>query len=75
MHRAVKVRLYPNNQQQEKLSQVENAAINIRAEGIRQIQTDGTAVSASGGTVRPKGGRKSVLRQEPMNDEAYAYTK
>lgn len=48
----------------------ENASKNIRAEGIRKIQTDGTAVSASGGTVRPKGGRKSVLRHEPMNDEA-----
>ena len=48
----------------------ENASKNIRAEGIRKIQTDGTAVSASGGSVRPKGGRKSVLRHEPMNDEA-----
>jgi putative transposase len=48
----------------------ENASKNIRAEGIRQIQTDGTAVSASGGTVRPRGGRKSVLRHEPMKDEA-----
>jgi putative transposase len=50
----------------------ENASKNIRTEGIRMIQTDGTAVSASGGTVRPKGGRKSVLRHEPVNDEAYA---
>lgn len=48
----------------------ENASKNIRAEGIRIIQTDGTAVSASGGSVRPKGGRKSVLRHEPMIDEA-----
>ncbi len=48
----------------------ENAAINIRAEGIRIIQTEGLAVSAAGGTVRPKGGRKSVLRQEPMKVEA-----
>ncbi len=48
----------------------ENASKNIRAEGIRLIQTDGTAVSASGGSVRPKGGRKSVLRHEPVNDEA-----
>jgi len=47
-----------------------NASKNIRAEGIRIIQTDGTAVSASGGSVRPKGGRKSVLRHEPVNDEA-----
>jgi putative transposase len=50
----------------------ENASKNIRAEGIRKLQTDGTAVSASGGTVRPKGGRKSILRHEPMNDEAHA---
>ncbi|MGI0483445.1 RNA-guided endonuclease InsQ/TnpB family protein, partial [Geminocystis sp. CENA526] len=35
----------------------ENASKNIREEGIRIIQTDGIAVSASGGTVRPKGGR------------------
>jgi putative transposase len=49
----------------------ENASKNIRTEGIRMIQTDGTAVSASGGTVRPKGGRKSVLRHEPVTDEAH----
>ncbi|HAG82391.1 MAG TPA: transposase, partial [Cyanobacteria bacterium UBA12227] len=36
-----------------------NAATNIRAEGIRMLQTDGTAVSANGGEVRPKLGRKS----------------
>jgi putative transposase len=30
-----------------------NAATNIRAEGIRMLQTDGTAVSAIGGEVRP----------------------
>jgi len=48
----------------------ENASKNIRAEGIRKVQTDGTAVSASGGSVRPKGGRKSVLRHEPVKDEA-----
>ena len=38
-----------------------NAATNIRAEGIRVLQTDGTAVSANGGEVRPRLGRKSVL--------------
>lgn len=53
----------------------ENASKNIRAEGIRIIQTDGIAVSANGGTVRPKGGRKSVLRHEPMKLEAHAYAK
>ena len=49
-----------------------NAAINIRAEGIRMLQTDGTAVSAVGGEVRPKGGRKSVLRHSPVSTEANA---
>ena len=49
-----------------------NAAMNIRAEGIRMLQTDGTAVSAVGGEVRPKGGRKSVLRHSPMSTEAPA---
>jgi putative transposase len=48
----------------------ENASKNIREEGIRIIKTDGLAVSANGGTVRPKGGRKSVLRHEPVKLEA-----
>jgi putative transposase len=48
-----------------------NAATNIRAEGIRILQTDGTAVSASGGEVRPKLGRKSVLRHSPVMLEAH----
>jgi putative transposase len=47
-----------------------NASTNIRAEGIRILKTDGTAVSASGGEVRPKGGRKSVLRHSPVKLEA-----
>ncbi len=47
-----------------------NAAINIRAEGIRMLQTDGTAVSANGGEVRPTKGRKSVLRHSPAMLEA-----
>lgn len=49
-----------------------NAATNIRDEGIRILKTDGTAVSASGGDVRPKKGRKSILRQSPVNLEAHA---
>lgn len=49
-----------------------NAATNIRAEGIRMLQTDGTAVSANGGEVRPKLGRKSVLRHSPTMLEAPA---
>ena len=40
-----------------------NASINIRAEGIRQISVLGTRTAARGGDVRPKSGRKSVLRQ------------
>ncbi|HEY9637549.1 MAG TPA: RNA-guided endonuclease TnpB family protein [Coleofasciculaceae cyanobacterium] len=48
-----------------------NAATNIRAEGIRILQTDGIAVSANGGEVRPKLGRKSVLRHSPVMLEAH----
>ena len=47
-----------------------NAATNIRAEGIRLLQVDGTSISASGGEVRPKGGRKSHLRHSPVKLEA-----
>ncbi|MBE9200769.1 transposase [Nodularia sp. LEGE 06071] len=63
-----------------------NAAINIRAEGIRvlalsistsldgtaveMIKAEGSAVSAVGGDVRPKLGRKSKLRHSPVSTEA-----
>jgi putative transposase len=47
----------------------EAASRNIRAEGIRIIKTDGTAVSASGGTVRPNRGRKTKVRQDPAKLE------
>jgi putative transposase len=47
-----------------------NAATNIREEGIRLLHVDGTSISASGGEVRPKGGRKSVLRHSPVRLEA-----
>ena len=47
-----------------------NAAINIRTEGIRIIQAEGSAVSAVGGEVRPKLGRKSNLRHSPLSTEA-----
>jgi len=47
-----------------------NAATNIRAEGIRMLKTEGTAVSADGGEVRPRSGRKSVLRHSPVKSEA-----
>lgn len=48
----------------------ENAAVNIRTEGIRMLQADGIAVSANEGEVRPKKGRKSVLRHSPVKLEA-----
>ena len=44
----------------------EAASRNIRAEGIRILQADGTAVSASGGNVRPNRGRKTKTRQFPV---------
>ena len=44
----------------------ENAAKNIRAEGISILKADGTAVSASGGDVRPNLGRKTLTRQFPV---------
>ncbi len=47
-----------------------NAAANIRAEGIRMIKAEGSAVSAVGGEVRPKLGRKSKLWHSPMSTEA-----
>jgi putative transposase len=54
-----------------------NAATNIRAEGIRMLalsgvevlKVDGTPISAGGGEVRPKAGRKSVLRHSPVMSE------
>ncbi|MEH2296910.1 RNA-guided endonuclease InsQ/TnpB family protein [Nostoc sp.] len=47
-----------------------NAAINIRAEGIRMIKTEGSAVSAVGGEVSPKLGRKSKFGHSPVIAEA-----
>jgi putative transposase len=47
-----------------------NAAMNIRAEGLRMLQAGGTLVSADRGEVKPKGGRKSVLRCSPVKSEA-----
>jgi putative transposase len=48
----------------------ENAATNIRAEGIRQLSVLGTRTAAEGGEVSPSCGRKSVLRHSPVNSEA-----
>jgi putative transposase len=47
-----------------------NAAINIRAEGITILKTEGSAVSALGGEVRPKLAQKSKLLPSPMSTEA-----
>jgi putative transposase len=47
-----------------------NAAQNIRAEGIRMIKAEGSAVSAVGGKVSPILGRKSKFRHSPVITEA-----
>ncbi|MBD2503696.1 RNA-guided endonuclease InsQ/TnpB family protein [Anabaena azotica] len=47
-----------------------NAAQNIRAEGIRMIKAEGSAVSAVGGEVSPILGRKSKFRHSPVITEA-----
>ncbi|MEH1883109.1 RNA-guided endonuclease InsQ/TnpB family protein [Nostoc sp.] len=47
-----------------------NAAQNIRAEGIRMIKAEGSAVSAVGGEVSPTLGRKSKFRHSPLITEA-----
>ncbi|MDY7008745.1 MAG: zinc ribbon domain-containing protein, partial [Cyanobacteriota bacterium] len=52
-----------------------NAAKNIRAEGMRELSVLGTRIAAEGGGVRPKGGRKSVLRHSPVSSEAPTSTK
>jgi putative transposase len=71
----------------------ENAAINIRAEGIRMlkvsqsglgvspsrgtgepVRADGTAVSAVGGEVRPRFGRKSLVAALPCEYRSSNYS-
>jgi len=47
-----------------------NAATNIRAQGIRMIKAEGSAVSAVGGEVSPKLGRKSKFGHSPVITEA-----
>jgi len=47
----------------------EAASKNIRAEGIRMLQVDGIATSASGGSIRPDRGRKTKVRQHPAKLE------
>ena len=46
-----------------------NAAINIRDEGLRVIAS-GMEATASGGSVRPRIGRKSSVRQLPINEQS-----
>ena len=47
----------------------EAASRNIRAEGIRILKTDGSAVSASGGSIRQDRGRKTKVMQHPAKLE------
>ncbi|NDJ21087.1 IS200/IS605 family element transposase accessory protein TnpB [Nostoc sp. B(2019)] len=47
-----------------------NAAANIRAEGIRMLKAEGSAVSAVGGEVSPVLGRKSKFGHSPVITEA-----
>ena len=53
----------------------EAASKNIRAEGIRILKTDGTAVSASGGSVRQDRGRKTKVVQHPAKLETQSSRK
>ncbi|EGK89352.1 transposase [Microcoleus vaginatus PCC 9802] len=46
------------------------AGIKIKAEGIKILKAEGSAVSALGCEVIPKQGRKSKLRHSPMSTEA-----
>jgi len=47
----------------------EAASKNIRAEGIRMLKADGSAVSVSGGSVRQDRGRKTKVMQHPVKLE------
>jgi len=46
-----------------------NAATNIRAEGIRMLQVDGASISADGGEVSLRVGRKSKLQHSLLKSE------
>jgi putative transposase len=46
-----------------------NAAVNIRAEGLRLLAL-GTSATAGGGDVRPSRGRKTAMRRSPAKPEA-----
>ena len=49
--------------------------VEVQSNAQQQLKADGTAVSADGGEVRPRGGRKSVLRHSPVMLEAQPSTK
>jgi putative transposase len=46
-----------------------NAAVNIKAEGLRLLAL-GTSATAGGGDVRPSRGRKTAMRRSPAKPEA-----
>jgi putative transposase len=46
-----------------------NAAVNIKAEGLRLLAL-GTSATAGGGDVRPSRGRKAAMRRSPAKPEA-----
>jgi putative transposase len=46
-----------------------NAAVNIKAEGLRLLAL-GTSATAGGGAVRPSRGRKTAMRRSPAKPEA-----
>jgi putative transposase len=46
-----------------------NAAVNIKAEGLRLLAL-GTSATAGGGDVRPNRGRKTAMRRSPAKPEA-----
>jgi putative transposase len=55
-----------------RMLQVSQCGLGVSPSGDRSepVRADGTAVSADGGEVRPRGGRKSVLRHSPLMSEA-----
>jgi putative transposase len=50
-----------------------NAAVNIKAEGLRLLAL-GTSATAGGGDVRPSRGRKTAMRRSPAKPEAPVIT-
>ena len=60
MNLSVREWICTNQKCAKKHDRDEAASKNIRAEGIRVLKTEGTPVSASGGSVRQDRGRKTV---------------